>query len=302
MNRHTVNPAHRAAPPRHLVDALFDFEALPGRYPLTLREPRALFDRSRDVLVLAAGRAVPGLALESVEVARAQKAACFFIRTALLRPGADHYTLLGLEPGFHKDALRNHYRMLMRLTHPDFAAASSAWPANAATRINQANDVLASDAGRAAYDRLRAGSLAPRMPMNSLAAVLPRPTAQRNFARRRWVLGGAGLAALALTLTLGHWAGSPQGDEHLTQAAAAASPVADAMPGVPASPKLENPAPNRPVAALKPPPAPAKKGADTSSKDPKTAAVATAAAATPAVSSKSSDQAVRAAKETRPSN
>ena len=295
MNR--PNPANAAChmpPPRYLVDALFDFEALPGRYPLTLREPRALFDRSRDVLMLAAGRAMPGLAVDSHEAPRVQKAACFFVRTALLRPGADHYTLLGLEPGFHKDMLRDHYRMLIRLTHPDFVVASSAWPLDAATRINQANDVLASAASRAEYDRLRAGSTAAvRMPANSLAAVLPRPTAHHASARWRWTLGGAGLAALAIMLTLGHWSESPD-DGHLTQVAAADSLSADAAPVVPAIAKPEKTLPNRQAAALKPSPAPSMKAIDASPKSPKTPAVATAT--TPA-SSKSRDQLVQAAKE-----
>ena len=61
--------ATRKAPSSPLVASLFDFEALPGRYPLTLREPRALFDRSRDVLLLASGRAVEGLALDAADAA-----------------------------------------------------------------------------------------------------------------------------------------------------------------------------------------------------------------------------------------
>ena len=82
-----------------VVAALLDFEALPGRYPLTLREPRALFERSRDVLLLASGRSVHGLTLDPLDAPDVQRAACFFVRMAMLRPGTDHYTLLGLEPG-----------------------------------------------------------------------------------------------------------------------------------------------------------------------------------------------------------
>ena len=67
-----------------LIPALFDFEALPGRYPLTLREPRALFERSREVLMLASGRVVEGLALDSQDASAVQRAACFFVR----RPAA----------------------------------------------------------------------------------------------------------------------------------------------------------------------------------------------------------------------
>jgi hypothetical protein len=43
----------------------------------------------------------------------------------MLRPGADHYTLLGLKPAFDSATLRDHYRMLMRLTHPDFSGGGA---------------------------------------------------------------------------------------------------------------------------------------------------------------------------------
>jgi len=213
---------------RYLIDALFDFEALPGRYPLTLREPRELFDCSRNVLRLAAGHSVPGLVLDSLEVPRVQKAACFFVRRALLRPGADHYTLLGLEPRFHKDALREHYRMLIRLTHPDFSVSTGSWPTDAATRINQANDVLASVVSRADYDLFRASGVARRMTVNSLAAVLPRPTERPKYARWGWALASVVTVAFAL-LTLTQWPGNID-NSHLTQLTIAEFPVVDAEP------------------------------------------------------------------------
>ena len=103
-----INRSGKAA--QHgLLEALFDFEALPGRYPLTLREPRALFDRSHQVLMLAAGRTVKELVeLDPAQASRAQRAACFFVRMAMLRSGADHYTLLGLAAGFSgRDAARS---------------------------------------------------------------------------------------------------------------------------------------------------------------------------------------------------
>ena len=140
-----------------LAGCLLDFEAFPGRYPLALREPRLLFDHGTEVLTLASGRALEGLPQDAALEARLRQAARFFVRTALLRPGVDHYTLLGLTPGFEPATLREHYRMLIRLTHPDFAADGRAWPADAATRINQANDVLSSTVSRQDYERRHAG-------------------------------------------------------------------------------------------------------------------------------------------------
>ena len=217
--------------PRDLIGALFDFEALPGRYPLTLREPRALFDRSRDVLLLASGRLVSGLELDPLDAPGVQRAACFFVRMAMLRPGADHYTLLGLEPGFKKETLRDHYRMLIRLTHPDFLASSSAWPAGSATRINLANDVLSSVVRKAEYDGLLASGTRRMGPVNRLGAVLPRPMQRERHVAWGWILAGAGMVALVLTLWSGH-----TDDSYLAQVTSADSLVADAEPGSVAEP------------------------------------------------------------------
>jgi hypothetical protein len=69
----------------------------------------------------------------------------------MLRPGSDPFTLLGLCPDFEPVQLREHYRLMIRLTHPDFGATAEGWPADAATRVNLAHDLLASPEKRAAY-------------------------------------------------------------------------------------------------------------------------------------------------------
>jgi hypothetical protein len=154
----SVQPDTARAQWAALGACLLDFEAFPGRYPLALREPRLLFDHGTEVLVLASGRPAEGLPQDEALQVQLRKAARFFVRTAMLRPGTDHYTLLGLKPAFDSATLRDHYRMLMRLTHPDFSGGGRFWPADAATRINQANDVLASPMGRQNYDRTLGGS------------------------------------------------------------------------------------------------------------------------------------------------
>ncbi|MDP2021658.1 MAG: J domain-containing protein [Hydrogenophaga sp.] len=152
-----------------LLPALLDFERSPGRYRVVLREPRPLFEHTLAVLQLAVGRSVDGLAdlaHEPAQTDELKRAARFFVRTVLLRPGVDHYTLLGLAPGCEADELREHYRLMIRLTHPDFAAGSGeAWPADAATRINQANDVLSSFERRSDYN----AALASAQPVASAA-------------------------------------------------------------------------------------------------------------------------------------
>ena len=115
-----------------LLPALLDFERSPGRYRVVLREPRPLFEHTLTLLQLAAGRSVDGLAdlaQDPAQTDELKRAARFFVRTVLLRPGVDHYTLLGLAPGCDAAELREHYRLMIRLTHPDFAAGSGeAWP------------------------------------------------------------------------------------------------------------------------------------------------------------------------------
>ena len=92
-----------------LAACLLDFEAFPGRYPLALRSPRLLFDHGTELLTLASGRVLEGLPDDAVLQARLRQAARFFVRTAMLRPGVDHYTLMGLTPAFELATLRAHY-------------------------------------------------------------------------------------------------------------------------------------------------------------------------------------------------
>lgn len=137
-----------------LIPTLLDFERSPGRFPLAKREPALLFDRAHTVLLLAAGRPVDGLEdWEASGQAQARRAARFFVRMALLRPGTDAYTVLGLPRLADADTIRSHYRLMIRLTHPDFSGGDSEWPDDAATRINLANDVLSSTSRRADLDR-----------------------------------------------------------------------------------------------------------------------------------------------------
>jgi hypothetical protein len=132
--------------------ALLDYHQSPGRFTLARRQPSLLYTAIKDVLQFASGRpADAGGAPPSPHVRRA---ACFFIRSALLYPDADPYALLGLERDADAAAVKDRYRMMMRLMHPDFASAmaSAPWPADAATRVNRAYEILSSPQRRAAYD------------------------------------------------------------------------------------------------------------------------------------------------------
>lgn len=134
-----------------LLPTLLDFERSPGRYPVRLREPRPLFECIGSVMQLAGGRPSHGLPATPWNEAELRRAARYFVRTVMLRPGADPFTLLGLTPDFEPAQLREHHRLMIRLTHPDFGAAGGHWPADAATRVNRARDLLSSPQHRAHF-------------------------------------------------------------------------------------------------------------------------------------------------------
>jgi hypothetical protein len=186
--------------------ALLDYYRAPGKYQLTLRQPALLFASVREILQLAAGReaeaATPGQAAEL------RDAAAFFVRAALLFPGADHYAVFALPARTEPVELKERYRLLMRLTHPDFASgASAAWSADAAVRVNRAYEVLSSPVLRREYDEQLAGVRAS----TAAEAVPPRPafTPPPRREQRQWQLNpkaawmlAAGVAALAVVLLL----------------------------------------------------------------------------------------------------
>jgi len=235
---------------------LLDFEAFPGRYALALREPRLLFDHGTAVLMLASGRAAEGLPQDDALQAQLRQAARFFVRTAMLRPGVDHYTLMGLTPAFEPATLREHYRMLMRLTHPDFSDGGRAWPGDAATRINQANDVLASAVGRREYDRTLGTAGQPWRP--AMNPPLERPHRARRVAhhgeseaapgRRRAVVGALAIGALVMGLW---WSGNPGLQEPAEPLRVVQrSPALAESPAPQPAPMLPDPTPTPAVSAV----------------------------------------------------
>ncbi|WP_066258682.1 J domain-containing protein [Hydrogenophaga flava] len=189
-----------------VLAALLDFEQAPGRYPVARREPALLFDQLGTVLRLASNRAVEG---GTASAPRARRAARFFVRTVMLRPGADHYAVLGLTPAATPELLREHYRMMIRLVHPDFVREEEAWPADAAARINIAHDVLSSPERRQRYDATLAPARAQPKPAPVAA---PRPRGHRappmRLPARRVVQ--AGVATALLLAGLGWWVGGPR--------------------------------------------------------------------------------------------
>ncbi len=198
--------------------AVLDYHLTPGKYPLIRRQPSVLYSSMKEVLQLASGRSSDGGAGTRGQDVR--EAACFFVRSALLYPGADHYALFGLEPDADPAAVKDRYRLLMRLIHPDFsgAAFSTAWPTDAATRVNRAYEVLSSPVQRAAYDERNNSPTSTRAAPEARGAASRAPLLQagakpvvedprRRLKRLATAFGVAGALA-----GLGAWLGSGQAD------------------------------------------------------------------------------------------
>lgn len=163
-----------------LRTALLRFQQAPGRYNTQRREPALLFARLPAVMQLAIGRHAVA------SPAELQQAALFFVRTALLERPRDHYALLGLAPDASAAAVKERYRLLMRLVHPDFAG-SAPWAAGAAARLNTAYAVLSSAVQRTQYDRELAQASPLRAPVQPSPRPRPRPRRAVVTTRRsRW--------------------------------------------------------------------------------------------------------------------
>lgn len=272
-----------------LRELLLQFQRSPGQFNTALRQPAGLFSSVREVLQVAIGR-------DGATADEAQAAACFFVRTALLHPGADHYALLGLTPRAEAAAIKERYRLMMRLLHPDFAASSGQrWPADTAARVNLAYEILSHPERRRDYDLSRPDAPTPQPPLRTRAtAVMAQPASGRQRSWRHtsraglktlMIASGAigtGLAVLAL---------APMGRDadYLVQrprdAAAPAEPpvlTAAALPAA-AAPQEERAAsvaaPHPQVAVAPPPPAVAAPAAPASTVQVSAAAAPAAPAA-----------------------
>lgn len=107
------------------------------------------------VLRLALGRFPPGWLRDLPERDREEvrDAAVAFVRQVCLWERATHYQVLCLRPDATHAAIRESYRLLIALIHPDRHDAKGAgWPTGCSQRANQAHELLADAQRRAEYD------------------------------------------------------------------------------------------------------------------------------------------------------
>ncbi len=180
-------------------------------------------------------------------------AARFCIQQLCFARGADHYRVLGVESGAPPERIKEHYRLLMRLFHPDRAAGRETWTEHYASRVNEAWTALSRAQDLAVQD----SQPCPRVPawdtvspVAERAVERPRPPLVRDHpgrgfrARRRWlprlVVGGLLLAAVMGVLggfyldrsrfELASGAGSDPPADVATASESAAAPVAEQGP------------------------------------------------------------------------
>jgi len=202
----TADPAESSR--QALAAALLDYSQAPGRYQVRLRQPQVLFAAMREVLQIAVGREGEAVAGGAGQTALLRDAARFFVRAAMLFPGADHYALLAIDRTVDTPELKDRYRLMMRLLHPDFSGADSGqWPADAAVRVNRAYDVLSSPVQRREYDeRLGleqvpgASQMSERRPAVAVRAAADDDSRRASFKTLAAVFALAGIALVIVSL------------------------------------------------------------------------------------------------------
>ena len=143
-------------------------------------------------------------------------AARFCIQQCCLVRGADSHRVLGVEPGAPLEQIKEHYRLLMRLFHPDRAAGRETWTDHYASRVNEAWTALSRMPDRAMPDNPppSSGSVPAQdtvLPRAERAVERPgplssrHPPGRRRRARRRWLpqLVWVGLTLAVMMVVLG---------------------------------------------------------------------------------------------------
>jgi hypothetical protein len=89
----------------------------------------------------------------SCTVKELREAGFFLVRRVLFVDGADNYRILGLQPFAEAAAVRERYRLLIGLFHPDKNPQGDEWGELYAPKINDAYNVLKSASRKRRYDR-----------------------------------------------------------------------------------------------------------------------------------------------------
>jgi hypothetical protein len=193
-----------------IVELALAFHRAPTQYA-DLLHGRAPLPAGVDTLLKLAGGSEPDpdcAALAHPDELKA--AALFFIEQVLFRHGANHYRVLGLEPGASPEQVKEHHRLLMRVFHPDRENRADDWKDAFATHINLAYTSLRDPEARRRYDATLKQAARPATPPHPArrATHAPRPAVPQSrhgglppIVLRylpQWVLAGSALVAFAV--------------------------------------------------------------------------------------------------------
>src|SRR5208282_4768155 len=114
-----------------------------------------------------------------------REAAAEYVRQVFFRPDATPYQTLGLASEATPQAIKEHFRLLMQLVHPDRQGARALWPEAFAAQANRAYGILRHAESRAELDREEAARAErARVAQHKAAAAAMMPT-------QRWPTGRA---------------------------------------------------------------------------------------------------------------
>src|SRR5690349_16935453 len=168
------------ATPASVVSMLVAFYREPASRRAILHDPLGI-PGGAHVFRFAVGKFPSSLLRKlSVEERRdVRQAACAFVRQVCFWESANHYQVLGLRRDCTAEDVKEHYRLLMALVHPDRREpdleTEQAWPTGCVQRANAAYEVLGDPLRRAAFD-----AEIHRQPASAAPPASPRPVASRH--------------------------------------------------------------------------------------------------------------------------
>lgn len=165
----------------HTSSLMTELDALGSAVPSrpTGRWRPADHDVGTALVSIAAGKfdwSGTDVAGDESQQAHRRSAAQRVLLTLCLRSDADHYELLAVRADASAEQIRDAYRRMIALVHPDSSPVG--FPADAASRVNLAYSTLGDAAKRAAYDT------AQSLPQASSAAALQNSALRANTSLR----------------------------------------------------------------------------------------------------------------------
>ena len=192
---------HEAVRAASVASRLLAFFREPVRYRPQFIHGEAIPD-GHFVIKFAQGKFTHGLLrdMPNPERAELREAANAFIRQVCFREEATHYQTLCVPPDAKREAIKEHYHLLMALIHPDRQdAALEQWPTGCSQRVNRAYAVLSEEALRRGYDEGLRKTAAGATHQPEAQAQESHVAQGRARRRRGWVRTRFGMSFVVIT-------------------------------------------------------------------------------------------------------